>query len=280
MDSQIKDDKSFSGVKGEPPRSVRQGSDVFVCLLPPSMSGCCWLFWRCPQLPGTRQGGLASTQGGRSSTRCCTRAWLLRTSLPRNIYRPPGRGQKIADVVIGGRATRSPVTPQIGWSSYLLYVSVVGPTDKLFQLSQSVCFSQGEDQLGLHVRLSRFLSSHLEEFHQVFPVICKNQIRSVTQEANCRRQRGVELRRPRLTVFAGCVDHLHVSRGVNGFNIRVNGLLDQVSVQLSSAQLAPHCRLVTALRELVGAIQVADVLDQYLQRHHTRTSHTIKTSDR
>lgn len=37
-----------------------------------------------------------------------------------------------------------------------------------------------------------------------------------------------------LTVFAGCVDHLHVRWWIHSFNVGVNGLLDQVSVKLSS----------------------------------------------
>lgn len=68
-----------------------------------------------------------------------------------------------------------------------------------------------------------------------------------------------------LTVLAGGVDHLHVRRGVNSFDVGVNGLLNQVSLQLGSAQLAPHGRLVTALCKLVGAIQVPDVFNQDLR---------------
>ena len=67
--------------------------------LPPSMSVCCWLFWRCPQLPGILRGGPVSMQGEQSWTHCCTRVWLLHTSPPHNIYRPPGggEGEKLAD---------------------------------------------------------------------------------------------------------------------------------------------------------------------------------------
>lgn len=68
---------------------------LFVLLqLPPSMSVCCWLSLRCPQLPGTRQGGPTLMQGEQSSIHCCTRVWLLHTYLPHNIYRPPGKEEK------------------------------------------------------------------------------------------------------------------------------------------------------------------------------------------
>lgn len=69
----------------------------------------------------------------------------------------------------------------------------------------------------------------------------------------------------KLTVLAGCIDHLHVGRRVDGFNVRVDGLLDEASVQLSSTQLAPHRRFITALGKLVGSVQVPYVLYQYLQ---------------
>lgn len=70
----------------------------------------------------------------------------------------------------------------------------------------------------------------------------------------------------RLTVLAGCVDHLHVRWRVNSFNVWVNGLLDKVSVQLSSSQLAPHCRLIAAFSKLIGTIQVPYVLYQDLEK--------------
>lgn len=69
----------------------------------------------------------------------------------------------------------------------------------------------------------------------------------------------------KLTVLAGCIDHLHVSRRVNSFDVRVDGLLDEASLQLGSPQLAPHCRLVTALGKLIGSVQVSYVLYQHLQ---------------
>lgn len=142
-------------------------------------------------------------------------------------------------------------------------MSVVGATDKLLQFGQTVCFRQGEDELRLHVGLSGFLSSHLEEFHQIFPIICKPQMtEDQPAPGDCWSEEG---RKPKLTVLAGCIDHLHVSRRVDSFNVRVDGLLDQASVQLSSTQLAPHRRFITALCKLVGSVQVPYVLYQYLQ---------------
>lgn len=58
---------------------------------------------------------------------------------------------------------------------HLLDVSVVGPADELLQLGQTVGLSQGEDQLRLHVGLARLLPGHLQELHQVFPVVCEAQ---------------------------------------------------------------------------------------------------------
>lgn len=100
---------------------------------------------------------------------------------------------------------------------YLLYVSIVGPTDKLLQLSQTVRFSQSKDQLRLHVRLPGFLSSHLEEFNQVFPIIYKMPITvlkptsSLTQEItiNVMYNKRVHAKQ-NLTALACCIDHLHV----------------------------------------------------------------------
>lgn len=223
---------------------------VFVCHLPPSMSVYCWLSWRCPQPPGTLRGGLALMQGEQSWTRCCIRASLLHTCLPHNIYHPPGKGEKLSNIKVAtGNGTAS-TKPSYGsrcdalWPySYLLYVSIVGPTDKLFQLRKTVCFSQGKDQLRLHVGLSRFLSGHLEEFNQVFPVVCRTQTTALKKElgpiaheaSGWRSAEGSFAVEGRLTVLAGRVHHLHVSWRVYSFNVRVDCLLDQVSVQLSSS---------------------------------------------
>lgn len=81
-------------------------------------------------------------------------------------------------------------TPKVGFwmysRVYLLYVSVVGSTDKLFQLCQTVRFRQSKDQLRLHVRFSGFLSSHLQKLDQIFPVIYKKEknLSSATQTTN------------------------------------------------------------------------------------------------
>lgn len=152
-------------------------------------------------------------------------------------------------------------------------MSIVGSADKLLQLSQTVRLGQGEYQLRLDVRLSCLLTSHLQKLNQVLPVICKNtQQHSLTplwfaRDVNCIMLLNyvAVLASGLLTVLAGCVHHLHVRRGVNSFDVGVNGLLDQVSLQLSSAQLAPHRRLITALCKLVGTIQVPDVFNQDLQ---------------
>lgn len=52
----------------------------------------------------------------------------------------------------------------------LLDVSIVRSIDKLFQLSQAVCFGQGKDELRLNVGLTGLLPSHLQELDQVLPV--------------------------------------------------------------------------------------------------------------
>lgn len=136
---------------------------------------CCWLSGRCPQPPGTPQDGRVLMRGEQSWKRCCTRALLPRTYLPRNIYRPPEKAGKYKDhmKIKKKKDTHNPVNIGIQFFFfYLLYVSIVGSADKFFQFSQTVCFSQGKDELRLHVGLPRFLSSHLEEFYQIFPVIC------------------------------------------------------------------------------------------------------------
>lgn len=71
---------------------------AFACQLPPSTSVCCWLSWRCPRLPGTLRGGLELKQGEQNWTHCCTRAWLLHTYPPHNIYRPPGEGEREREI--------------------------------------------------------------------------------------------------------------------------------------------------------------------------------------
>ena len=53
-------------------------------------------------------------------------------------------------------------------------MSVVGPADELLQLSQTVGLGQGEDELRLNVRLPGLFPSHLQELHQVFPVIYRS----------------------------------------------------------------------------------------------------------
>jgi len=70
-----------------------------------------------------------------------------------------------------------------------------------------------------------------------------------------------------LTALVGGLHHLHVGGGVVGLDVGVDGLLDQALLELCLGQLAPHGRLVAALRKLVGAVQVADVLDQHLREH-------------
>lgn len=163
------------------------------------------------------------------------------------------------------------VTAVVRALSYLLYVSIVGPADKLLQLCQTTRLGQGKDQLRLHVRLPRFLPRHLKEFHQVFPIICEIKKKNKDQHddvnlytVTCFIVDAVK-KKKQLTVLAGCIYHLHVCRRVDSFYVGVNGLLDQVSLQLSSGQLAPNCRFITALCKLIGTVQVAYVLYQYLE---------------
>lgn len=69
-----------------------------------------------------------------------------------------------------------------------------------------------------------------------------------------------------LTALVCGLHHLHVGRGVVGFDVGVDGLLNQTLLQLGFGQLAPHSRLVAALGKLVRPVQVTNVLDQDLRK--------------
>lgn len=58
-------------------------------------------------------------------------------------------------------------------STNLLDVSVVGSTDELFKVGQTVCFGVSEHQFGLNVRFSCLLSGHQQVTNQIFPVFWK-----------------------------------------------------------------------------------------------------------
>lgn len=150
------------------------------------MSVCCWLSWHCPRPPGTPRDARVSRQDEQSWKRCYTRASLPRTCLPRSIYRPPEKaGKRKAQI----QQHKILFIYSLN-ESYLLYVSIVGPTDKFLQFGQTVCFRQGEDELRLHVGLSGFLSGHLEEFHQIFPIICKPQMTDQPTPGDCWSEEG------------------------------------------------------------------------------------------
>lgn len=70
-----------------------------------------------------------------------------------------------------------------------------------------------------------------------------------------------------LTAVAGDLYDLHVLRGVIGLDVGVNGLFHHALVQLSTCQLAPHCRVIAPLCELVCSVQVVHVVYQHL--HNT-----------
>ena len=69
-----------------------------------------------------------------------------------------------------------------------------------------------------------------------------------------------------LTSAAGDGDDLCVLRRVVGLDIGVDGFLDETLVQLRLTELTPHTRLVALLGELVGTVQVVDVVNQHLER--------------
>ena len=73
--------------------------------------------------------------------------------------------------IIPVQHTLSCKTDEVWACFHLLYVSVVGPADELLQLGQTVGLGQREDELRLDVRLPGLFPSHLQELHQVFPVI-------------------------------------------------------------------------------------------------------------
>lgn len=68
-----------------------------------------------------------------------------------------------------------------------------------------------------------------------------------------------------LTTLSCSLSHLDVSGGVISFDVRVDGLFHQPLLELSLRQLTPHGGLIAALSELIGPVQVANVLNQNLE---------------
>lgn len=63
------------------------------------------------------------------------------------------------------------------------------------------------------------------------------------------------------------MSHFHVSRGVVGLDVGVDGFFDEALLELGFGQLTPHWRLVAAFCKLIGSVQVTDVLDENLDRN-------------
>lgn len=68
-----------------------------------------------------------------------------------------------------------------------------------------------------------------------------------------------------LTSIVGSLDDFGVSGWVISLDVRVNGLLYHRSFQLSLGQLTPDSRLVAALGEFIGTVQVTNVIDENLR---------------
>ena len=116
------------------------------------------------------------------------------------------------------------------------YLRVVGSADELLELGETVGLGVGVDELGLDEGLARLLARHLQVLDELLPVATR----------------------------ARHVHHLHVESGIVGLDERVDGLLDEAGAQLRRRQQAPHGRLVAALGELVGAVQILHVVDEHL----------------
>lgn len=72
-----------------------------------------------------------------------------------------------------------------------------------------------------------------------------------------------ELIKPHTTPVSS-LNHLHVCRRIISFDVRVNGLFNQILLQLSFSQLAPHSRLIAAFCKLIRPVQVPNMLNQHL----------------
>ena len=83
-----------------------------------------------------------------------------------------------------------------------------------------------------------------------------------------------------LTSAAGDGDDLRVLRRVVGLDVGVDGFLNETLVQLRLTELTPHAWLVALLGELVGAVQVVDVVNQHLVRTGTGFSADTEAKSR
>mmetsp|Transcript_36899 Transcript_36899/g.63699 ORF Transcript_36899/g.63699 Transcript_36899/m.63699 type:complete len:420 (-) Transcript_36899:2862-4121(-) len=119
----------------------------------------------------------------------------------------------------------------------------VGHTDYLLELSQLVHLGQGVDELSVHQTLLHQLAGHLQVSHQVLELVGT----------------------------LGGVDHQVEITGIIGLHVGTDGLRDEVVVELRLGKLAPHILHVHALGELLGAVQVADVVHQHLDGRHMVT---------
>lgn len=145
-------------------------------------------------------------------------------------------------------------------------MGVVGSVDELFKLGEAVGLSQGKDQLRLYIRLTGLFTSHLQKLHQVLPVPC-TQSSSIRHKNFMGRNATIQVRLTGFTALGRCLSHFHVSRGVVGLDVGVDGFFDEALLELGFGQLTPHWRLVAALSKLIGSVQVTDVLDENLDRN-------------
>lgn len=115
-------------------------------------------------------------------------------------------------------------------------ISRVGGGDESLQLIQFVALGQRVDQFAVNKLILYLSSAHLKVADQILEFLLS---------------------------FGG-LDHSLIEIGVISLNVRLNGLANQVLVQLSSGQLAPDLWEVHLLGELLGSVNGFDVVQQNL----------------
>lgn len=126
---------------------------------------------------------------------------------------------------------RSPITWILGG---------VGRADELLELVQAVQLGVGVGQRRVHARLLHGLAHHQQVAHQTLV----------------------------LAVALGGSDHVHEGGRILRADVRLDGLIDLVEVELGLGDLGPHQVVLRALGELHGSVDVLDVLDQHRHGLH------------
>ena len=111
----------------------------------------------------------------------------------------------------------------------------VGSADELLQLVQAVQLRVGVRQRGVDARLLHGLAHHQQVVDQALV----------------------------LAIALGGGDDVHEGGRVLGADVRLDGLVDLVEVELGLGDLRPHQVVLRALSELHGSVDVLDVLDQH-----------------